>query len=151
MFSRSQLAQFDIILERVKPDLKNLSFCKQVSCAEYEQEYYTYRRRVKYKDFIYFDIGFGHNEDKSRAWYYITFLLYKPKSSAITAEQIAALLAHYNFNDRASKNYRVVAVENFTHWTPEKVIDTKEITNWFKSKLQEVKDKEDKIYQILNF
>jgi hypothetical protein len=139
MFNQKDFDQFDKVLDNVKPDLKGLSFCKQVSSSVKDTEYKTYRRRIRCKDSFYFDSGFGH--DETEAWYYITFLISKKKYTVTTAQKIAGLLGKYNFNDEDAYSYRVVAVERLENWTTGNSINAKKITDWFKARIQEVKDR----------
>ena len=140
MFDQTDFNQFNKVFNSLNKDLFNLSFYSPIGASiKGTGEFNTYRRRVECRKYLWFDIGFDHNE--TEAWYYITFLVDKTKygNSLRTSERIATRLKNYHWNDAMKNHYRIVASESLKNWTSGNVIDAEKIIDWFKKRIEEVK------------
>jgi hypothetical protein len=150
MFNQTDFDQFNKVFNNLNKDLRSLSFYSPIGASiDDTNEFNTFRRRIECRKALLFDIGFGHDENE--VWCYLTFLVDKKKyqNSLRTSERLAVQLENYKLDDEMKDHYRIAASEKLENWTSGDDIDDKKITDWFRERIQEIKDKS-RIQRIIN-
>lgn len=144
MFNQNDFDQFDEIFEIVKPELKKLSFYKQLSSSKHDEDYQTYRRRIKCRDYIYLDIGFGYKKGETKAWQYFTFLVNKAKHARLQAENIESILEDFGINDNDTISYFISTGNEIINWEIGTIMTDKnkqDAINWFYKQIDKINSK----------